>query len=397
MPSNNRPEKISAVKNQKQICPKCSFENNLAAVYCEICFYPLDISGSLMKQPPTFKPQPNNRYSNSQSNFQQEIRKPSVLIGLAVLIGAIALWIDYFNSRRPDYLNFSERRNHIALYDSMTEVKRVPQGLFNYGGALYFASLVAHGMNDAILQEYPNFALRYTKPKNNDQSYANGIQMLLDGELSFAFNGRSLVDREYYQAHLRSFNLQQVPIAIDGIVFFANPKVMVDGISIDRVRDIFTGKITNWQELGGEDLAITPVMLTPENIEILSLDNPNKIPQTTEYVDNYTLALRKVIATPGAISFASASLVQKQELIKILSLAPENSTNYVAPFDSQGKPNLELFKNGSYPLTRRLFLVLRQDGTPDWLAGKAYAEMIVSNQGQEIVEKAGFVPIYKDQ
>jgi phosphate transport system substrate-binding protein len=58
------------------------------------------------------------------------------------------------------------------------------------------------------------------------------------------------------------------------------------------------------------------------------------------------------------------------------------------------QPNLKLFENGAYPLTRRLFVVIRQDGTPDQLAGEAYAQMLLSNQGQEIVEASGFVPLY---
>jgi len=399
MPPSNSSETTSAIKNHRHICPKCGFENHISAVYCEICFYPLDTAKSLIKQPPDPKPQRVEKAESSPPppSLSQELRQPGVISGLAVLAFAIALWINYFVDRRPRYLISSIKGNEIALYNSMAQVKAVPNGLFSYGGALYFASLVSHGMNDAILENHSHFGLRYTKPKNHDSSYANGIKMLLEGELSFAFNGRSLTDLEYSQANLRGINLQQIPLAIDGIVFYGNQSAAVNGLSLNSVQDIFTGKITSWQELGGANIPIIPVMLTPENIEILGLDNPNNIPQATQYVDNYTQALRRVIATPGAISFGSASLVQKQQLIKVFGLAEENSTNYIAPFSAAGEPNLELFKNGSYPLTRRLFLVVRQDGTPDQLAGKAYAEMLLSNQGQDIVEQSGFVPLYKDQ
>lgn len=395
MQSSNQKEKTSVIKNQKHICPKCGFDNHASAVYCEICFYPLNTARangakSLIKtkKSPLVKPQRAKVLTNSAQNFRKEIQKPSVISGLAVLAFALALWINYFISRQPTYLTYSKKGDNIALYDSMNQVKDVPSGLFSYGGALYFASLVAHGMNDTILQEHPNFDLRYTKPRNQDQSYSNGIKMLLDGELSFAFNGRSLTDQEYSQANLRNVSLRQVPIAIDGIVFFGNNQTMVSGLSLDQVKDIFTGKITNWKQLGGADLPITPVLLAPQNIEILGLTNTTYIPQTTQYVNNYTQALRQVIATPGAISFASASLVKKQQLIKVFSLAESNSTNYLPPFIA-GQPNLELFKTGNYPLTRRLFIVIRQDRTPDQLAGKAYAEMLLSNQGQEIIKQAG--------
>jgi phosphate transport system substrate-binding protein len=397
MPSNNSPETTSRIKNQKHICPKCNFENQVSAVYCEICFYPLNASQSLKKTPPTPKLQLAKQSSNPPTSLSQELQKPSVISGLAVLAFAIALWINYFIARQPKYLTSSQEGNEIALYNSMSQVKPVPSGLFSYGGALYFASLVAHGMNEAILENHSNFTLRYTKPRNHDQSYANGIKMLLDGELSFAFNGRSLTAQEYAQANLRGVNLQQVPLAIDGIIFYGNQNTKVDGLSLNAVRDIFTGKTTNWRELGGANIAITPIMIAPDNIETLGLNDFSLIPQTTQYVENYTQALRKVIATPGAISFVSASLAQRQQLIKVFSLAEENSTNYITPLNTVDEPNLELFKNGSYPLTRRLFLVIRQDGTPDQIAGKAYAEMLLSNQGQEIVEQSGFVPLYKDQ
>lgn len=401
MPSNEKKGKTPVIKNNKHICSKCGFDNQNFAVYCEICFYPL--SNTKLDKPEfttenssVVKPQRAKDSSKHSRDFRQELKKPSVISGLGVLALAIALWINYFISLQPRYIGSSRTGDKLALYDSMSQVKDVPSGLYSYGGALYFASLVAHGMNSAMLQEHPYFDLRYTKARNNDQSYHNGIQMLLDGELSFAFNGRSLTDEEYSQANLRDIRLQQIPIAIDGTVFFGNSQNSVKGLSLAQAKDIFAGKITNWKQLGGRDLPITPVLLNPENIETLNLNNPDIIPKKTQYVSNYTLALRKVIATPGAISFASSSLAQKQQLIKVFGLAEDNSASYIKPLIA-GKPNLAEFKSGQYPLTRRLFLVVRQDGTPDQSAGKAYAQMLLSGQGQAIVESAGFVPLYSRQ
>ena len=115
---------------------------------------------------------------------------------------------------------------------------------------------------------------------------------------------------------------------------------------------------------------------------------------TAEYTDNYTQALRKVIATPGSISFASASLVQNQKLIKMFELADGKTSKYIKPA-IDGKLNLKAFKNGSYPLTRRIFLVYRNDETLDRKAGIAYSNHVSSPKGQEIVERSGFVPIYE--
>ena len=392
--SDHSKKKVAA-KKEEHVCPKCSFNNHSAAIYCEICFYPLNVAEYI---PPAHKKANSSLSiikSESENSLSEELRKPSVISGLIVLGFAIALWLNYLIDRQPRYIS-TDGVNEISLYDSMSQVRNVPSGLFSYGGAVYFAPLVSHGINDAVTKAHPDFNLRYTEPANQDRSYANGIQMLLDGELSFAFNGRSLTDEEYAQAKLRDVELLQVPIAIDGIAVFGNNSLEINNLSLDRVRDIFTGKITNWKELGGSDLPITPILLSAENLEILGIENLSDIPDTIQYTTNYTLAVRQAIATPGAISFASASLIQNQQAIKVFDLASEDSANYVAPLMGK-QPNLEAFKNGIYPLTRRLFVVVRQDGTPDSLAGKAYVQMLLSHQGQEIVERSGFVPLHSEQ
>ena len=389
--------KKNSIPKKNNICPQCSFNNHPPALYCEICFHPLNAVEDQFKQ---YQPKksvpivPPLKIVEEQSpdNLPQKLRSPSVISGLLVLALAIALWFNYFLDRRPKYISANEETK-ITLYESIDQVQDVPSGLFSYGGAFYFASLVAHGMNDTIAQDYPEFNLRYTKPTNQAPTYAHGIKMLLDGELSFAFNGRPLTDQEYVQAKLRNIKLLQIPIAIDGIAVFGNNNQAVNNLTLDQVQDILTGKITNWQHLGGVNLPIIPILLTPENLEILAIHNLESVSKKTQYAANYTLAVRKVIAIPGTISLASASLIQNQQGIKVFHLAAEDSANYIAPMIKK-KPNLKLFENGAYPLTRRLFIVIRQDGTPEQIAGEAYAQMLLSNQGQEIVEASGFVPLY---
>ncbi len=423
MDFDDQTKKTPVNKNQSPVCPKCKFKNNSTAIYCEICFYPLNATIPQFKKPDSNKTQSASIFSNPEQNYsaqanffsprqsnnnktaistheaeitlKQELQKPSVISGLVVLFLAIAFWLNFFISRQSTPLS-PTAEDEIILYDSMHQVKNVPPGLFSYGGALYFASLVAHGINDAVTQNHPEFNLRYTRSTNQSQNYVNGIKMLLDGELSFAFNDRSLTDEEYARAELRNIDLLQIPIAIDGVAFFSNSKIKVNNLTLEQVRDIFTGKISNWQQLGGINLPITPILLTPQNLEVLGIEARSTVPQATKYVPNYTLAIRRVIATPGAISFASASLIQDQQGIKVLNLADKDSAKFIAPIVG-GQADLKLFQNGTYPLTRRLFVVIRQDGTPDQLAGTAYAQMLLSHQGQEIVEQAGFVPLYLEQ
>lgn len=319
----------------------------------------------------------------------QEIKKPFNLLGLFILGLGIVLWFNYF-------LEISKiQSNSGSVDEKQLELSSTPPaGLYSYGGAPIFAPLIAAGMNGAIESKYPEFELRYTKPWNQDYSSNNGIKMLLNGELSFAYNERSLTEEEYQEARLRNLKLRQIPIAIDGVIVFGNNASSITNLSKKQVIEIFSGGITNWKNLNSnlESLPIVPVVVQNENLQILGINKNAPINPNTEYVPNYTQAVRKVIATPGAISFASASLVQNQKLIKIFNLKDGNS-DYISPLQ-ENDLNLQDFQSGKYPLTRRIFLVYRDDETPDKLAAEAYISFVISESGQFIVDKSGFVRLY---
>jgi phosphate transport system substrate-binding protein len=383
------------------ICPRCHAENELSSKQCRICQI------SFSNEPPKAK---STKYKSSLFSsfstseiyqkilnvsgdylgaFKRDLQKPSSWLGLVVFAVAVTLWGNYFLGSKPTEVEPDKPR--LQLSKSIERVKNVPRGLFSYGGAAYFAPLVAYGLNDAISQAHPEFKLLYTEPPTFSSSYAAGIEMLIEGQISFAFNSRPLKDVEFERAKQRGIGLRQEPIALDGVVVFVNSGTGISAISLDKVRDIFAGKIINWNQLGGIDLPIVPVLLSDEELEILGVGG--NAATTTQYAQNHTQVLRKVIGTPGSIAFASASLVANQKLIKTLDLAAPHSNNFVRPFVAD-KPNLEAFESGVYPLTRRQFLVIREDRSIDELAGYAYLNFVISQQGQGYVEKAGSVSIY---
>ncbi len=219
--------------------------------------------------------------------------------------------------------------------------------------------------------------------------------MLLRREIDFVFNGRPLTASEHNKAKLNGVTLTETAIAIDGIVFYTNLSSTVSKLTISELLAIFRGEIKNWKELGGEDLPITPVILSKENVESLGFQVGDGV--NIQYAPNHTLAVRKVVDTPGAIGYASASLVQSQSLLKFLSLGQPSSANpsvidYVSPFMADGQPNKQAFEQGIYPLTRELNLVSINYPISQ-AAGNAISNMLLSEQGQNIVDQAGFVPI----
>ncbi len=366
--------------NQTQICRYCSYDlNPITATRCEICNQPLG-SNQVARRPPSV-----GRW-----------------LGLLAALGLVSsglylLWRNFIVSAPQSASNQLSQAGDLQLKDSMRDVQNVPAGVFSYGGALPFAALTAKGMNDAIAQAHPQFRLVYADPLNASPSSTAGISMLIGKQLSIAQSGRSLKDAEYTKAQNRGFRLEDIPIAIDGIVFYTQPGLPIKSLTIAQVQSIFQGKVTNWKYLGGPNLPIVPISIDPKisaPLQLLfqGLENTRLSPKI-QIARDYTACIRKVAAEPGGISYGAAPTVIGQKTIRPLSLAKGKTQQPVPPFVAGNQVNAAAFRDGTYPLTRRLFVVFRRDKTIDELAGVAYANLLLSKEGQAIIQKAGFVPI----
>jgi phosphate transport system substrate-binding protein len=305
------------------------------------------------------------------------------------------------NSNGVGVVNSDGNNQNIApdvkLYDSMKDVPNVPEGTFNYGGGSSFASLTAQGLNEAINKAHPNFRLRYTEPRDGKPGGKKGLAMVLNGDLSFTLSGASLTDDDYSKAQQRGFRLKQVPFAMDALVFFTHPDISIPGLSVDQLKDIYKGKLTNWKQLGGQDLPIVPFARDPKASNVLNelLEREaEQVSSKVQFTRDITESIRKVGSTPGAISFGGSTVTIGQQTIRSLAIAKANSQKYVQPLvDNDRQMNVTAIRDGSYPLGRRKFIVFRLDGTIDQLAGEAYANMLLSKEGQQIVEKAEHIPL----
>lgn len=287
------------------------------------------------------------------------------------------------------------------LYQTLNQIPNVPQGTFNYSGSTTFAPLRSDNVTLNLNQAHSEFKLRYTEPVGEKPGSGSGIKMLLDGQLSFSQSSRPVKSAEFAQAQQRGFKLEQVPVAIDGIAFYINPRVSVAGLTLAQVKDIFTGKVTNWKELGGPNLKITPLSRNAKaggtvDFFIEGVLEKQALGSSVQEIRDTTESIRQVAKLPGGIGYATASEVIGQKAIRALPLAKDSNQSFISPFtkDDITTVNQGAFADGSYPLTRRLFVVIKRDGRLDEQAGVAYANMILSNEGQELVEKSGFVPLH---
>ena len=105
-----------------------------------------------------------------------------------------------------------------------------------------------------------------------------------------------------------------------------------------------------------------------------------------------TDSIRKVAATPGGVGYGTASDVCAQLIVKTVPVGREAGQGSVSPCNGQQVNKVDMAKD-AYPITRRLFVIIRQDGKLDEQAGVAYVNLLLSDEGQQLVEQVGLVPL----
>jgi phosphate transport system substrate-binding protein len=306
----------------------------------------------------------------------------------------------------------SAQDNSTALSqpDSFASIENVPSGLFSYGGSTTWAP-IRKEVDSIVQAANPGFELRYTEAIHGTPGSGTGIRMLLQGQLAFVQSSRPLTDKEYQEARLHGFGLKQIPVALDAIAIAVHPNLGIPGLTLHQIRDIYMSKITNWKQVGGPNLTITPYSRNPMAggtpryfaDEVL---NGGSFGKTVKYVYSTTDGIRKLSITPGGIYYASATEIVPQCEIRSLPITHlQHSTKFVSPYigplttaqhcsERKNQLNQAAFRTGEYPLTRQLFVIVKQDGLIDQQAGEAYSNLLLTNEGQKLITKAGFVRIH---
>ncbi|NJL10145.1 MAG: hypothetical protein HC908_08185, partial [Calothrix sp. SM1_7_51] len=146
------------------------------------------------------------------------------------------------------------------------------------------------------------------------------------------------------------------------------------------------------------DLKITPVSRdpqdggTPEYFQEKILGDEPFASSIQPYPTNTTASLQKVAKTSGAIGYATASEVCNQQIIRSLPIAKDTSQPFVASCNGR-QVNQTDFAKDIYPITRRLFIILKRDGKLDEQGGVAYVNLLLSDEGQKLVNQVGLVSI----
>jgi phosphate transport system substrate-binding protein len=294
-----------------------------------------------------------------------------------------------------------------AQFAQFTQVQNIPTGRFNYGGSTTFAP-IRLAVDGAMQAARPEFRLNYVNPVGSSASSSSGIRMLLNRQVDFAQSSRPLTSQDQQQATSLNVQLQETPIVIDGIAIAVHPSLNIPGLTIDQLKGIYLGQIQNWQEVGGPNLAITPISRpmgsggTVDLFQETVLAGGN-LGSNVTFVNTTTEALQRLGQNPGGIYFASAPEVVPQCSVRPLPIGP-SADQFVASYkeplipsnqcpNQRNQLNDDALRSGTYPLTRNLYIVWKKDNGRSQQAGQAYLELLKTQQAKDLLLKAGFVPL----
>lgn len=208
----------------------------------------------------------------------------------------------------------------------------------------------------------------------NPTGSGSGITAVAEGRCDIGLSSRSLKDEE------KAKGLTETSLALDGIAVIVNPDNPVSDLDLDTIAKIYTGEITNWQEVGGEDAAIVPIGReagsgTRDGFE--SITGTVDICQYRQELTSTGDVIAVVAGNPGAIGYASLASVK--DTVKALSVGGT-------------APTEESVKNGSYVLQRPFVLVTKTDTTLSATA-QAFFDFVTSSKANDIITAAGAVPV----
>ena len=302
--------------------------------------------------------------------------------------------------------NIQTSRNNKNIPD-FARVPNVATGVFSYGGSTAWAPLRL-AVDSVIQSERPELQLRYIQPQKEPPGSSPGIQMLLAGKLAFVQASYPLHSGERELAKQKGLKLKQVPVAVNSIAVAVHPKLNISGLTLSQLQAIYTGKISNWRELGGSDLAITVYSRPPSTGGMVDfftsriLQN-QEFGSNVEFVFTTTQALRKLANNPGGIYYGSATAIVPQCTVKSLPLG-RRADDLVAPYQQplvpasdcpqrRNKLNLKALRTAQYPLTHYLYVVFLENEDERSPIGQAYANFLLTPQGQKLISKTGFIPL----
>ena len=227
---------------------------------------------------------------------------------------------------------------------------------------------VIGALGEAFQEENSNVTVTY-----NPTGSGTGITAVAEGRCDIGLSSRSLKDEE------KSQGLKETVLAYDGIAVIVNPENTVADLDVETIAKIYTGEITNWKDVGGNDGEIVLIGReansgTRDGFESIT-DTEDKCKYRQELTSTGDV-IATVASNPNAIGYASVASVK--DTVKAITVGDV-------------EPNEETIKDGSYVIQRPFVLVTKEDVTLS-SAAQMFYDYALSESAKEIITGAGVVP-----
>lgn len=218
-----------------------------------------------------------------------------------------------------------------------------------------------------------------------------GIASLINGTVGIANASRQIKSEEIKTAESNGVEPLEHIIARDAIAVIVNPENPVDKLTLQQIADIYSGRISNWQEVGGEDRPIvrlsretnsgTHVYFLETVLRMGNSDDKTLFSMDTLLLPSSEGIIAEVRQNPNAIGYDGLGYVPHD--LKMIAIAETEGGAYVLP-------SIPTVNDKTYPIARDLYMYT--NGQPQGTL-KEYLDWILSPEAQEIVAELGFVPV----
>lgn len=214
-----------------------------------------------------------------------------------------------------------------------------------------------------------------------------GLAALVDGTTEIAMASRKMKMSEKIKLSDAGKASKETIVAFDALAVVVNPANKVSQLTRDQIEGIFTGKIKNWKEVGGDDLQIVVYSResssgTYEFFKEHVMNNKNYASSVLSMPATGSI-IQSISQTKGAIGYVGLAYVEKE--VKALNVSYDKGKTFVGP-------SMETAKNKTYPIIRPLYYYYL---TSSEKAVKPFVDFCLSAEGQKIVEQVGYVPLNK--
>ena len=225
-------------------------------------------------------------------------------------------------------------------------------------------------LSESFMELYPDVSITYDATGSG-----TGIEAVSNGTCDIGLSSRYLKDEE-------AEGLTETVLALDGIAIIVNENCGVDDLTVEQIAQIYTGEITNWSEVGGDDLEIACIGReagsgTRDGFE--SITETEDLCVLSQELTSTGAVIEAVKSSESAIGYASHASVEGQDGIKAITVEGVECTE-------------ENIASGDYVI-QRPFCLITNDSAELSDAAQAFFDYMTSSEVNDLISDAGCVPV----